>query len=300
MNDDLTLLASAYLDGDVTADERAVVEADPELLAEVGRLRAVRLLVGEVEPPAISVREAHLAAALGAWDRLPETERVGARRDLTPSGVDAAAVAGAAAVTAPTPLRARRRTGSSRWLVGAAAAMVLVLAGGVALQLASNDDDPAVQDAAQDATSELVAPAADSPEEADAAAAIAAESSRDAVTEGSEVDTGISNAAPPGEDAGLVQLDTPADLADFAAAAVDAPVAPDVPAATSAPPDEDLSPAESALASAELPVCLGVDVIVGPAAYGDVPVVVGIDEGRNLALAYRPATCTEVARARLP
>lgn len=301
MNDDNDLLASAYLDGDVTADERALVEADPELLADVDRLRAVRMLVGDVEPPAISVREAHLAAALGAWDRLPEAERTGARRDLTPSGIDAAAVAGAAAVTAPTPLRERRRTRSSRWLVGAAAAMVVVLAGGVALQLSSNGDDSStVQDAAttEDVAAELAAPAAESPEEA--GGAVSAEASRDGVTEGSELDTGISDAAPPGEDAGLVRLETPADLADFAAAALGAPVAPDVPAATSAPGDGDLAPAESALASAELPVCLGVDLIVGPAVYGDVPVVVGIDEGRNLALAYRAATCTEVARARLP
>jgi hypothetical protein len=34
--------------------------------------------------------------------------------------------------------------------------------------------------------------------------------------------------------------------------------------------------------------------------YVDVPVVVGIDESRDLAIAYRAATCEEVARARLP
>ena len=39
MNDDLTLLASTYLDGEATPDERARVEADPALLAEVERLR---------------------------------------------------------------------------------------------------------------------------------------------------------------------------------------------------------------------------------------------------------------------
>ena len=42
MNDDLTLLASAYLDGEATPDERARVEADPSLLREVERLRAAR------------------------------------------------------------------------------------------------------------------------------------------------------------------------------------------------------------------------------------------------------------------
>jgi hypothetical protein len=82
---------------------------------------------------------------------------------------------------------------------------------------------------------------------------------------------------------------------------VGAPISPDdVPAATSAAGGEDLSDAETFLAEAELPRCLGVDIIVGPAVYRDVPVVVGIDESRNLAIAYRAADCAEVARARLP
>ena len=163
MNDDLTLLASAYLDGDVTADERARVEGDPDVLAEVDRLRSVRALLGDVATPQISVREAHLAAALGAWERLPEAERSGARRDVTPVGIDAAAVAGAASVTAPTPLSSRRRTSrtsSTRWLTGAAAALVLVLAGGVALQLSTaNDTDDAASstEAEADATEALTA-----------------------------------------------------------------------------------------------------------------------------------------------
>ena len=42
MNDDQRLLANAYLDGEVSADERARAEADPEVVAEVARLRAVR------------------------------------------------------------------------------------------------------------------------------------------------------------------------------------------------------------------------------------------------------------------
>ncbi len=141
MNDDLTQLASAYLDDDVTADERALVDADPEALAEVDRLRAVRALLGDVATPAISVRETHLAAALDVWERLPQAERTGARRDQTPAGIDAAAVAGAASVTAPTTLNRRPRPASTRWLTGAAAALVLVLAGGLALQLGTGEDD---------------------------------------------------------------------------------------------------------------------------------------------------------------
>ena len=61
MTDDLITLASAYLDGDTTAAERAQVEADPELLAQVERLRQVRAVLGDTEAAPISVRERHLA-----------------------------------------------------------------------------------------------------------------------------------------------------------------------------------------------------------------------------------------------
>ena len=141
----------------------------------------------------------------------------------------------------------------------------------------------AATDRADDPTADELAPTAEATEDATI-----------------ELDTGIDNAAPPGENAGLDQLDNLTDLADFAAAAVGAPPAPDVPAATSAASDEELSEAETYLAEAELPRCLGVDLVVGPAVYGDVPVVVGIDESRDLAIAYRAANCAEVARVRLP
>ncbi len=49
----------------------------------------------------------------------------------------------------------------------------------------------------------------------------------------------------------------------------------------------------------ELPLCQGVDVVVGLALYGDERVVVGIDESRNLAIAYREDDCAFVARASL-
>ncbi len=301
MTDDLTLLASAYLDGDVTADERALVETDTDLLAEVERLRTVRALLGDVEPQAISTREVHLAAALDVWDRLPEAERTGVRRDVTPTGIDAAAAAGAASVTAPTPLGNRRRTTSTRWLTGAAAGLVLVLAGGVALQLGSgdtDDDSSAVAEADSSAT-EALAGGDDRSDDPSSDEQAPRDGASEEVT--AELDTSAADPAPPGENSELDQLLNLTDLADFASAAVGAPVAPDdVPAATSAASEEDLSEAESFLVDSELPICLGADLIVGPAVYIDVPVVVGIDEGRNLAIAYRAADCAEVARVRLP
>lgn len=70
---DLTLeqaLASAYLDGDVTAAERAQVEASAELQAMVAALRGTSTLIATVAAPSEATREAGIAAALAAFDGL--------------------------------------------------------------------------------------------------------------------------------------------------------------------------------------------------------------------------------------
>jgi hypothetical protein len=60
-------LASAYLDGEATPAERAQVEADPQLMARVGELGAVRsALAAPVEAPDAATRERALAAATAA------------------------------------------------------------------------------------------------------------------------------------------------------------------------------------------------------------------------------------------
>jgi hypothetical protein len=64
MNQEQYELASAYLDGAVTSDERARVESDPELMELVAVLRAVSVRVGDVEPPASDARERAIGAAL--------------------------------------------------------------------------------------------------------------------------------------------------------------------------------------------------------------------------------------------
>lgn len=310
MNDDLTLLASAYLDGQVDAAERARVEGDPELLVEVERLRAVRMMIGDVDPSPISTRERLLANALDAWDRLPTTER---GRDATPRVLDRSvhpgAAAAAATITAPTSLADRRRASMNRRLLGAAAAIVLVLGGGIAAQIVtsgSNDDGDTVADVSDeggDAASDAE-PATASSEESSAELSSAAEPAPQGdvaadATGDTQLDTGINDPAPPGERE-LERITTPEELAIFASDAVGAPIAPEVPAATSAPIDDLISDTESAILDAELPLCLGADYVVGPALYGDVEVVVAVDESRNLALAYTPVSCQEIARARLP
>lgn len=290
MNDDLILLASAYLDGDVTADERARVETDPVLLSEVERLRAVHVLLAETDEAMISVRESQLAAAFEVWDRLPDTERSARSRDATPA--DGAAAAAAASVRTPTSLRARRRATNTRWLTGAAAALALVVAGGVAVRFAGSagSNDSSVAESAELASVES------SSDDAGDDGAVPERGADAATDEDVRLDTGVDEPPPPLDDEVLAQLRTPEDLADFAAPALGAPQAPDVPTATSAPVEAELAP--SAI-SMELPLCLNADIVVGPALYGDTLVVVGIDEGRNLALAYLGETCTEVARAQL-
>ncbi|MEM7273326.1 MAG: hypothetical protein AAF547_09625 [Actinomycetota bacterium] len=70
-DDELDALASAYLDGEATPEEVALVERDPALLARVEELRAVGDLVAQ--PPAgpgDAVRAAQLAAAMAAFDDL--------------------------------------------------------------------------------------------------------------------------------------------------------------------------------------------------------------------------------------
>ena len=329
MNEDLTILASAYLDDVATGEERSGVENSPDLLAEVEQLRLVRALLADVEASAISLREQHLAAALGAWDRLPQAERTGAARDITPQGIDPATAAAAATISTPAPisLEGRGRSKAARWMTAAAAALALVLAGGIILQSVSGGNNDDVSFSAADAPSD------DAPEP-NSSAAIAEEAAEELqqdlessveVVDDTEgvVDDAENNAtdtevlfgddtlgididaeAPP-KDADLEILATPEQLAIFASDAVGAPPSPDIPASTDVASDraseaESLSEAEQATEVFEFPLCGGADYVVGPAEYRGEPVVVGIDESRDLAIAYKALDCSVIARASLP
>lgn len=325
MTDDLITLASAYLDGAVTPAERAQVEADPELLTEVERLRRVRAVVGDAEGAPISVRERHLAAALDAWDRMPAAERSG---DSTPSGALSAAAAGGASITAPTSLRdrrdrrSRRKPLSSRVLTIAAAAVVLVGAGVVingAMNSGSDDssadfgieaDDDAAATAELESTPlDAAAETFDSDDEAADEVVVAAPPvapDADAISGGPEV-------APASSD--LEVLSGNDELAVFANAKVISRtgVLPDSDAATetgpadgpdNAPADvEDTAPDTTLAPPVDL--CGLVDEFVGFALWDtaglfDEPISVGIDNPTGEAVAYQDATCTEIARTPLP
>jgi len=127
--DPLDELASAHLDGATTAEEAARVEADPDLLARVEALRAVRAALA-VAPLVDDERREHaIAVALAAYD---EQRRA----------------PGAAAAGSLTPLAARRHRPSPRaWRVVGAAAAVAALAALVPL-LASLSPDSSSDDSA--------------------------------------------------------------------------------------------------------------------------------------------------------
>ena len=314
-------LASAYLDDELRADERARLEADEGLMVQVARLRGVRALLGDVEPAAISVREQHLATALDAWDRLPAGERSG---DATPhsigrngADVDGAGAAAAASIATPSTRRARARRPVSTVWMGVAAAAMLVVAGGAVVWQSMDDDDATEISFDDDAAGESAAEGADAAaadeavEDSDAARdataalgelaggdpAEAAEIIAEAIPEGG-LDTGIDTPAPP-IDVPLEELSDTDQLAIFAADAVGAPVASQAPTAAS-PDSEDSSELAADVLPLELRTCGSVDLLVGPASYRGREVVVGIDLGRDLAFAHDLVTCTEVARVRLP
>ncbi len=96
-------LASAYLDGEATAEEAALVESDPRLQELVEELQAVReLMATPVEAPSDEVRDQMIARALD--HRAPVVSMETARRRLRAIPPQARAILAAAAVVAAIAL----------------------------------------------------------------------------------------------------------------------------------------------------------------------------------------------------
>jgi hypothetical protein len=303
MNDDLTLLASAYLDGEATPDERARVEADPLLLGEVERLRTARVRLLDTtwfERPSDEVREAAIAAALGAWD-------------VTASG---SSVAGAETPPAGRQSNVRtfeRRRTYTRWL-GAAAALVAIAALGVVVsQIGGRSDDAETSSVAVEAPADTTA------------AAGALFDSADEQPEQSAAGGDAGRAATADDSGGAGPASEAAELAPSAPAGTPAPAATE-PAAVAG----DLASAPAALAVMQTPRDLAAvaadanaavengtnhDVVARPCSddafddidtyvafgtYRDVSVVIGIDDDADRAIAIDPDTCEIVAEAPLP
>jgi hypothetical protein len=199
-------LASALLDGLLTDDEAAMARRDPEVVARLAELAAVREAVRRPpEGPDPVARERGLAAALAAFEAGDETaEQRGASASTgttvgdpgrRPAGRPVAARSG-------TPWRPRGTVGR-RWLT--AAAIVLAVVGlGV---LASNWDSGSGSDSADTA----------------AGGGDDAERSGDATAEEPEGGTAEESAPPSVAPGGIVDLgdvDSPGALAERAQAAL--------------------------------------------------------------------------------
>ncbi|MEY2431615.1 MAG: hypothetical protein QOC92_1340 [Acidimicrobiaceae bacterium] len=115
---ELDELASAYLDDEVTPQERARVESDAALRQRVEELRAARdaLSSEPLEPPSAATREAAIRAALGA-SIVVDIESRRARRGLRVASIAAAVllVLGAAGLL----IRAQSDTTADRFTTAA-------------------------------------------------------------------------------------------------------------------------------------------------------------------------------------
>ncbi len=147
-DDDLPInaeLASAYLDGELDATERAAAAANPDVIAVVDAFARVRTALGEVAPVVDSTRTAAMAAALAEFDAIHTT--------ASPAAMPAAATSRVISLQS-------RRMRTYRVVTGVAAALVV----GVVAVAALNSSD--ASDQSTSAIERTAAPAAtDSPAE---------------------------------------------------------------------------------------------------------------------------------------
>ena len=204
--------ASAYLDDELAATERASAAADPEVLATVESFTRVRAALSDVEPVADSTKASALAAALAEFDAL----RAPASRTATPTVISLQS----------------RRLRAYRVVMGVAAAAVVVVAI-AALGSAGGNDAKSSSSATQPPTA-----AAEALPQLKVAADTAAPAATAAAAAGG-------NAFPQSSEATLPAIDTREELQQFAAsvesgdiaATSPAPAGTAAPAAVEAPAD---------------------------------------------------------------
>lgn len=320
MTDDQFLLASAYADDAVSADERALAEADPEVMAEVGRIRALQAQLAGVAPAPPAQRATMIAAAMAEF------------------GVDVAAAPAPAAAPRPGTLRPpTRRPSPFPRLLGVAAAVVGVLAiGGVLvnnLPDGGGDDDSAeapvtaLDDAEPMASREIegVADATTPSDFAGSAAEIAPAPAPAAPGGDPEADPAATDAA--GATAPSVMItavpliSTPDQLRDFARSLGEA----DVAASGTEAPSATLAPATTLMANEPCSFALALAAadpeiadqaraaggsstapveVIGSAEYltaqGPTPVLVAVDAVTTQAYAIARDGCTLLAVGTAP
>jgi hypothetical protein len=137
MNAEPEHLASAYLDGELTDEERRIAEADPAVMAEVEQLRALRSELSTPPPPSDAARETAITAAMAEFART--------------HGAPAATTSPDARVVPYRP-----RPAWAGWLSAAAAILVIGVLGiaVVAGVRGGDDDDSAAEHLAEEPAAE--------------------------------------------------------------------------------------------------------------------------------------------------
>ena len=133
ISDDQFFLANAYIDGELTADERAIAEADLVVLAAVEELRVLRANLRDVGVPSESGRQRAIAVALDQFR-----------------------------VTAPLPVRSFTNRSYQRYIGIAAAVVAIGVLGVVLANTSSGGDDEDAGDAGASASDDFLATASDS------------------------------------------------------------------------------------------------------------------------------------------
>ncbi len=177
--EELDLLASAYVDGEATSEEVALVEGDPELLARVAELRAVSEQLAATPTPADALKQQHLAAALAEFSTVMADQQ-GEATEQTSQNAGSQNTAPTSQSTVPS-LAEKRRDREARkadrsnarsmpqWL-SAAAAFILIGGGVVFLAGRTGSDD---SETAADSIAESAEDSSD--DSADAAGASSSE-----------------------------------------------------------------------------------------------------------------------------
>jgi hypothetical protein len=267
MNDqpdpDLDELASALLDGDADAVAHARAD-DPAVRARVAEFDRARQLLRDVEPPTAAAREGALSAAMTAFD--------GTGRVAAP----------------PPPSRSAVRT---RWILGAAAAVVVAAVAGVLVggRLGGSDEDQlSIDDAARVASTEVAS-----------ATSAATESAAGADAATAEADAAAPSAAGGAADATSPATEQSEETTMALAAPIDL-VGPDALAAYAGSAPAAADTALTACATSTLGVPVGPATYAPDAATPPVEVLVVRDDADDVARALDPASCEVVAEAPIP
>lgn len=307
---DAVELASRYLDGDLSPDERAGAAANPEVMAWVDRFVGIQAALREPLQVDAGRRDAAIVAAAAALDDGlavgDGSERTGA--DVAPPpGVDDLAVA-----------RSRRAGRMTRWL-GAAAAAVAVAIGGVAL-IGNSDGDDSADEAPFQARTEMSAAsdtdsgnaltyASEAPDAPMAATETAGDSADAEATPDSTVAS--EHATNDGPTSGAGSASETTATATTAAAAPSASTTAPGAATTGAPPASTTAAGEQRLdgpndlqqfataqvltvpAGSEAPCAdqSGGDLVAIDVHYADQPAVVYRDDQQHTISAYSADTC---------